>query len=47
MVLGAGFDRKGQLKACPASFGGLSMGRVSRWMDTQGETIIYAEFLCG
>ena len=46
MVLGADFDRKGQLKAFPASFGGLSMGRVSRWMDTQGETIIYGVLGC-
>ena len=22
------------------------MGKVSRWMDTQGETIIYGELVC-
>ena len=30
----------------PARFGGLSLGKVSRWMDTQGETIVYGELVC-
>jgi hypothetical protein len=41
MVLGEDCECGGQLKVSPASFGGLSMGKVSRWMDTQGETAIY------
>ena len=40
MILGGKCDRGWQLKVFPAGFGGLSLGKVSRWMDTRGETII-------
>ena len=46
MVLGDNCDREGQLKVFPASLGRLSLGKVSRWMDMQGETIIYGELVC-
>ena len=40
MVLGGNCDRGWWLKVFPAGFGGLSLGNVSRWMDTREETII-------
>ena len=45
MVLGGNCDRGWQLKVFPAGFGGLSLGKVSRWMDTRGETIISEELV--
>ena len=36
----------GSQKASPVSFGGLSMGNVSRWMDEQGETVNYGGLVC-
>ena len=39
-ILGGNFDQGWQLKVFPAGFGGLSLGNVSRWMDTREETII-------
>ena len=41
MILGGKCDRGWQLKVFPAGFGGLSLGNVSRWMDTREETIIF------
>ena len=46
MILGGKCDRGWQLKVSPSGFGGLSLGKVSRWMDTQGKTIIYGELVC-
>ena len=45
MVLEGNCDQGWQLKVFPAGFGGLSLGKVSRWMDTQGETIISEELV--
>ena len=43
MVLGERLRLKGAAEGFSSKFWGLSMGRVSRWMDTQGETIIHGE----
>ena len=40
MILEGNFYQGWQLKVFPAGFGGLSLGNVSRWMDTREETII-------
>ena len=40
MVLEGNCDQGWQLKVFSAGFGGLSLGNVSRWMDTREETII-------
>ena len=45
MVLEGNCDQGWQLKVFPAGFGGLSLGKVSRWMDTRGETIISGELM--
>ena len=45
MVLEGNCDQGWQLKVFPAGFGGLSLGKVSRWMDTRGETIISEELV--
>ena len=45
MILGGKCDQGWQLKVFPAGFGGLGLGKVSRWMDTRGETIISDELV--
>ena len=45
MVLEGNCDQGWQLKVVSAGFGGLSLGKVSRWMDTQGGTIISEELV--
>ena len=45
MVLGDKCDGGGQLKVSPARLDRLSLHKVSRWMDTQGETIIDGELV--
>ena len=46
MVLEGNCDGGGWLKVFPASLGRLSLGKVSRWIDMPGETIIYGELVC-
>jgi hypothetical protein len=45
MILVGKCDQGWQLKVFPAGCGGLSLGKVSRWMDTRGETIISEELV--